>query len=289
VTRLILAFEDQELSLNYPKSLETDIQALFGNSQVTAGKPVRSIIVQEESERFSVQCDSKTIIHGLRREDCLLVLLGEVVHSLITDLSSGVVLHSGALLWGDQGILLPGSTGAGKSCLSAWLARKGFTYLTDECVVLKPQVPYFSALTRPLVLKDRASTSFAELKRMHEGSIVPGRNAILWPENSVSSNQPRTCRLVVFPRYEEGALLRIASLSPAQAALRLTSCNVNARNIPDHGFSIVTSFARCVPAITVSYGSFDVLQGAFDAFLKLVVESKLGPHDTHRILAPVHD
>jgi hypothetical protein len=56
------------------------------------------IVVLEDgcSEKFSIQCDGTTRFSSLRRDDCLFVLLGEVVHALITDLNSGVALHSGS-------------------------------------------------------------------------------------------------------------------------------------------------------------------------------------------------
>src|SRR5262249_27006149 len=150
-----------------------------------------------------IQCDSTTTFNALHKDDCLFVLMGEVVHALITDLNSGVALHSGAVLFGDQGILLPGATGAGKSSLTAWLADRGFSYLTDECVVLRPQIPYFSALARPLVMKN----SIAALQKMNSSSIVSARGSIFWPQNAIPSNQHRTCKLFVLPRFELGTQL----------------------------------------------------------------------------------
>lgn len=286
MNRIILAFENQRLALSYPESLHRVIQLLFANIQAPIGSPGRTLVVQEDecSERFSIQCDGATKFRGVRRDDCLLLLLGEVVHALITDLNSGVALHAGAVLCGERAILLPGGTGVGKSCLTAWLADRGFSYLTDECVVLRPQVPYLSALARPLITKNRVSISIAELKKMNKTSIVAGSNAIFWPQDVTPPGQPRDCQLIILPRFEDGAQLRIESLNAAQTALELTACNVNARNLSDHGFGIVTSFARCVPAIMVRYGGFDQLAGTFDTLLKLIAESKLSYHATRRLL-----
>ena len=277
MNRIALALENQEVALSYPESLQTDIQALFAHLQAAAQLPNHTIDVQEDgcSEKFSIQCDGTTRFSSLRRDDCLFVLLGEVVHALITDLDSGVALHSGAVLFGDQGILLPGATGAGKSSLTAWLADRDFSYLTDECVVLRPQVPYFSALARPLVMKNRGDPSIAALQKINSASIVSARGSIFWPQNAIPSDQPRACKLFVLPRFEVNARFQIEPLSAAQTALELTACNVNARNLTDHGFGIVTSFARDVPAIMLRYGSFDQLQGVFDTLLKLIAESTL--------------
>jgi hypothetical protein len=247
------------------------------------------MVVKEDecSEGYNIHCDG-TNFRGLCRDDCLFVLLGEVVRALITDLDSGVALHAGAVLNGEQGILLPGATGAGKSSLTAWLAGKGFNYATDECVVLKPQVPYFNALARPVITKNNTSESATSLKKMSKVSIVSGPISIFWPENALPSDQLRRCQLIMFPRFEKGAQLRIESLSAAQASLELMACNVNARNLCDHGVRIITSVARCVPAITLRYGSFDQLEGSLATLLKLLAERQPSPHALHGLLTSFH-
>ena len=214
----------------------------------------------------------------------MFALLGEVVDALITDLDSGVALHAGAVLYGDSGILLPGPSGAGKSSLTAWLADRGFAYATDECVVLKQKVPYFSALARPLVTKNNTSTTVPSLRKLRKRFIVSGHISIFWPQNALPSDQLRHCKLIVFPKFEYGAQLHIQLLSPAQAALKLMACNVNARNLPDHGVSIITSFARCASAIMVRYGGFDQLEESFDTLLAHIVRGELGAHATHELL-----
>ena len=279
-----LAFEGEVVALNYPSSLQGDIKALFGTREAPECLRSRTISVEEEAGgRFAIQGERKTKVAGLTRDDCLLYLVGEVVEALITGVGSGVVLHSGAVSWQGKGILLPGKTGAGKSCLSAWLAERGFDYLTDECVVLRREVPSFVALTRPLVMKNGASTSFFGDPAGTE-LIVSGPTAIFWPENAMSSDQPGHCHLVVFPRFESGAQLRIEPLTAAQTAIELMGCNVNARNLPDHGLGVVTCFAGTVPAIALRYGSFEQLEEALDALLKLVVRSDLGSLAIRRAL-----
>lgn len=281
--RIQVALEDQVVALNYPARLQSSIEALIGKRETVLSGASRSITVEEESPgQFSLIAEGKAKVGQLNKEDCLLLLIGELVHALITDLDSGVVVHAGALSWKGKGILLPGATGAGKSCLSAWLADKGFDYLTDECVVLRPEVPSFTALSRPLVLKNRTN---AVTSKKQDQLIVAGTNAIIWPQSISPGNQLRDCRLVIFPHFEHGTPLRIDSLSAAEAAFRLMACNVNARNLPDHGLGIVTSFALEVPAIVLHYGDFDQLDGGIDALLKLVAGSILDPAAIRHALA----
>ena len=43
--------------------------------------------------------------------------------------------------------------------------------------------------------------------------------------------------------------------------LKLMECNLNARNLAGHGFATLSAFARSVPALVLTYGSFDQLGG----------------------------
>ena len=90
---------------------------------------------------------------------------------------------------------------------------------------------------------------------------------------------------MVFPRFEQGASLRIEILSAAQAGLELTACNVNARNLFDHGFGTITSFARGVPAVMLHYGDFTQLEGVLDTLLKLAAEGSADAPEFRRLFA----
>jgi hypothetical protein len=276
--RIILALENQELALNYPESLEQHIRGLFANIQQTHGSPEREMIVYEDErlKRYDIDFDGTTKFRRLCKDDCLFALLGQVVEALITDVDSGVALHAGAVLHGNRGILLPGPSGAGKSSLTAWLADRGFRYATDECVILKPEVPCFNVLSRPLVTKNNSSASVRSLKKISKISIVSGHISIFWPRSALPSDQLRHCQLIVFPRFQSGAQLQIDTLTAAQATLALMACNVNARNLSDHGVGIITSFARRVSAITLHYGSFDQLEGLFDSALVAYCQKNIG-------------
>ena len=283
-----LTFEEQSVALEFPDSLKKEIEALF-KPLTQLASPAQfgdsTITVQETKRgRFCLHGDCQQEMDGLDRDTTLLSLAGEVVHALIVGLDTGVVLHAGAVSWKGIGILLPGSTGAGKSCLSAWLASRGFDYLTDECVVLHSDAPRFTALPRPLILKDYASTSLREALKNPQ-PIVSGPPAIFWPANTPPCDQPFPCRLIVFPRFAAGAELSIEPLGAAETALLLTSCNVNARNLPDHGLGTISAMAREVPAVAIRYGSFDPLEDAFDVVLKLIAGSNLDPLHMRRALA----
>jgi hypothetical protein len=264
-----LALEDQVVALIYPDKLQNEIEALFRSRGPILRLPSHKILIHEQrAGLFSLQTDGKMKFDGLDRNQLFLSLVGEVVQTLISDIDSGVVEHAGALTWNGKGIILPGTTGSGKSSICAWLAQQGFEYLTDECVVLQPEVPWFTALPRPLVMKDEATRSVQ--CPATERLFVSGTSTIFWPENSARSDHSYSCHLILFPQFERGSQLEFTKLSAAQTALELTTCNVNARNLADHGFGIVTSYALKVPAVKLRYGSFQQLEGPLERLYQLL-------------------
>lgn len=194
------------------------------------------------------------------------VLFDRVIFHLLDRNSNGVALHAGAVGRGTGVILLPGESGAGKSTLTAWLGSRGFSCLTDELVFLDAAEPgrtcYFS---RPLHIKPGAKelvkrmllvngTADGVLEDQH-GMIVP-RRAI----SSVSGPAESPPSILLFPTFRIGAVPGLEKLSPGRAGSCLMSCNVNGRNLEDHGFGPLMALARSAPAFRLVYGGFDGLE-----------------------------
>ena len=76
----------------------------------------------------------------------------------------------------------------------------------------------------------------------------------LFSPNTTLSEPP--LRLIIFPHYQAGSNFELQQLSKAQAGLELMQCLINARNLPDHGFSEITRLTRTVPAYKMTYASF---------------------------------
>ena len=276
--QIVLSLADQAVVVEYPESLQDDLRTLLGGRTNRVPKAAPTIIVQEDgsSDRYILYPDGRAKLRNLDRGDCVYALLGEAGHSLLTNLSTGVAFHAGAVSLRNLGLVLPGTSGSGKSSLTAWFIDNGFDYLTDEIVVFDSDVPNFTAFSRPLVLKSGSSVAIASLKAMASApSIAVGSNQIILPTAEPRPPMQHQCRLIVFPRFAEGAELTIEPLTAAQTGLELMACNVNARNLVNHGFDIVTSIARSVPAVMLRYGNFELLHGVLDAFAELVLQSDL--------------
>lgn len=190
-----------------------------------------------------------------------------VIYQLLNTNCSGVALHAGALVLDGKVMLLPGASGAGKSTLTAWLAAKeDITCLTDELVLVSEEGGglVLTPFTRPLCLKpgsrDVVKTflpkgALADSLEDQQGLMVPLRriNAIAPPLHLVPTQ-------LLFPFFRPGVPCALEPLSPARVLPLLISCDVNGRNLADHGFSLLTRLARSTSAYRLVFSSFDGLE-----------------------------
>ena len=202
------------------------------------------------------------------------VLFDAVIFNLLNKNSHGIAFHAGAVAWQEKVILLPGQSGYGKSSMTTCLLTHGFSYLTDELYFIPvnenaPMLPF----TRPLCIKPDTTTAVSQLISERalstaiadkDGLVIPHRS--LNPDFLPISSPPS---LILLPRYLAGSTLKIDKISAAQVCTLLMTCDVNARNLADHGFQQIVQFARSTPAYQITYSSFkginDALRDLFDA------------------------
>jgi hypothetical protein len=204
----------------------------------------------------------RLLYDGRSAADVANLLLGDSCHELADQSRGGLLFHAAALARRGKGLILPGTIGAGKSTLAAWLLARGFDYLTDELVFVAPGSGRFQAFARPLNLKPPARVI---LQRKFDfegqsGQVFSGSQFDLVPPtfiNPRSQVSEPDLGLILFPRYLPESAFDLRRLSRAQAGLELMQCLVNARNLPDYGFSEITRLARTAAAYQMCYAGFD--------------------------------
>ena len=93
-------------------------------------EPVRYDIISAGSEPFlSLWTGERKLFFGTSLYKLAYVLMNEVIFHCININDSQHALHAGAVRKQDCCILLPGSSGKGKSTLTAWLVTQGYHYL----------------------------------------------------------------------------------------------------------------------------------------------------------------
>lgn len=222
---------------------------------------------QPGGAKLTLHCGERSHYRG----DCLAglasSLLGQTIYHLSDKSQGGLLFHAAAVSWKGRCVVLPGKTGAGKTTLAAWLVRKGLGYLTDELVYVPFGLANIQPFVRPLNIKPSAQSALRSSRILDFESLEPqilgGRDVTLVSavalDSPVAPARPGL-GVIAFPRYQTRSRFSAERLSKAQAGMGLMGCLINARNLPDHGFTEVTRLARMAPAFRVSYGDFDQLE-----------------------------
>ena len=197
------------------------------------------------------------------------LLVEEVMHQLMMRSDSGLLLHAAALRLRGQGVLLPGESRSGKSTTAAWLASRGWDYLTDELVFLPLGAAAFQPFSRPIQL--RAESRPALSAAWAPGTVLSGTAFDLVGAPAPAREGPGTStsplRLIVFPRHQQTGGCQVLPLSRARAGLELMRSLLNARNLPDHGFTHVAQVARSTTDVRLIYSEIRDLNGQLEALL----------------------
>jgi len=68
--------------------------------------------------------------------DAIYHLTDRLVFHIADKTKRDVCLHAAAVGSNDKALVIPADSGSGKSSFTAWLVHQGFTYITDELVVM---------------------------------------------------------------------------------------------------------------------------------------------------------
>jgi hypothetical protein len=258
-------FGDTVVSISYDNPIALSyLTLLFGDVSGPAPESRAGgvmIELRRETEEEYVIDTGKALYRGPLGVSCAAILYDLVILHLLFNASGGLALHAGAVTCRDKLLLLPGQSGSGKSSLTAWLASRGCTYLTDELLLLPSQpdhrVEYF---TRPVCLKPDVLPA---VKRHFNPSLLEGMlqdsNGAIIPHRSLSpapADDGPSWRMILLPAYRQGASFSIEQLPAAQVTMILMNCLANGRNLEDHGFGSIVRLARTMSAYRLTYGSF---------------------------------
>ncbi len=156
----------------------------------------------------------------------------QVNDRLATGDRSHVLVHAGALVApGGGALLLPASSGSGKTTTTLALVRGGYDYLSDEFAVLEPATLRVRAFARALSLKPGTQALLPDLAAKAVGPFGDGVSAYL-PAEAVrpgSVAEGGEVRWVVFPRYDPEATPSLRRLRPAEVLVGLATNTFNLR------------------------------------------------------------
>jgi hypothetical protein len=244
------------------KAVETHFKYCLGeNGPIIANY---KIITVSETD-FSVSINGSDLFSEITYDQVLWHLMQEGIAQLNGASITGLVFHAAALAHNDNGLILCGQSGTGKSSLAAWLTANGLQYLTDEVIAL-PTSPAsggeINGLCRSMILKRGSAFIWKRwLAKMESDGFLQFDDGSTWITptllNASAVRAKVTPRVLIFPQYIPEAQFNVQRLTPAEALFHLLQCLVNARNFPDYGMAAATRLARQVSAFSLTYSDIE--------------------------------
>lgn len=215
-------------------------------------------------DRLSLVREGVLLYEGEQAGSLAEAWLSAVSYDLAANSRGGQLFHAGALASPKGGVVVPAPSGAGKSTLVLWLASRGLSYRSDELVFVPETTTEAHPCVRPLSLKRAAAAAVAPFFEPGEDparALASPGGWLLAPSllepGPVAGTLPWS--LLLFPRFDPCGPFELEPLSKARAAVELTTCFINARNLPVLGFPEVARLAAAAPAYRLRYSAFDQL------------------------------
>jgi energy-coupling factor transporter ATP-binding protein EcfA2 len=181
-------------------------------------------------------------------------------------------LHAALVARSEDGLLLVGRKGAGKSTLAAHLVRCGWTYHTDETVAIDVQDPLIaSSYPNPISLKRGSWDFFSDLEVVPEGALAPPdlQRAQIPPRalGRVSNGKGVRVRAIVFLSRddEQEGLVRV---EPTESVISMVEETLDLRRVGVPGVRALVELSSQVQSYRCTLEGL----GAADALMTKAVK-----------------
>jgi hypothetical protein len=177
-----------------------------------------------DDDRYALYIGEELAAEGDRE----VALLGPALQALNAHAARswpGVACHAGGVAHDGNAILLPADPESGKSTLTAGLVRAGLQYLSDETVAFRPGENMIEPYPKPLSLDTGSWHLFPELEPFAD---LPDDDykQDQWhvPPDAIRTGAaagPCPARLLVFPKYVDGARTELSPIGRAEGLVEL--------------------------------------------------------------------
>jgi HprK-related kinase A len=186
-----------------------------------------------------------------------------------------LMLHSAVLERQGRAMVFPAWPGHGKTTLSAGLMLRGWRLLSDEFGLLRPLTRTLVPLPRLLPLKNASielirgfseeavlGPTFPKTRKGDVAHLKPTRESVERDKETAEAS------LIVFPRWQKDAKLRLESMKKSQAFLMLATNAFNYEVLGESAFRSVERLIRECPCYSFVYSDLDEAVTALSQLLE---------------------
>lgn len=171
-----------------------------------------------------------------------------------------LIIHSAIMEKNDQGLLLPGTPGSGKSTLCAALIHRGWRLLSDEMALLSFADSMIYPVPRPVSLKNKSIEIIkAFAPEAAWGDRVTGTakgdiEHMRVPEAGIRNlSTGIRAKYLVFPHYQSGGESKMVALSKGRASMGLIDNTFNFNILGERGFESISGLVNTLECYDFTY------------------------------------
>lgn len=275
VARLEPCWESPPLrALCFPFRVRTNIAGIGGfldemlaplAAEATAAATATVTLVDrggDHPQRYATYVDDEVVDEAAESRNLVATLVWIVNRRAVVGTCGHLILHAGAVQYGDRAVLVVGEMGAGKSTLVTGLVRRGADYLTDEAVAVDTTAGLVTPYPKAVGLDEGSWPLFADLRPDVPAVLEPERH-VSWqvaPERIRPGCVGTACSpaLVVLPTYRANApAVTVRAVTPRDTVLAFADQSFNFAALGKAGFDTAVWLARRCPAVGIVHSDLD--------------------------------
>lgn len=213
-------------------------------------------------DRYAACVDGEVIHETAEAANLIAALAWIVNRRAVAGTCGHLILHAGAVQFGERAVLAVGAMSSGKSTLVTGLVSGGAAYLTDEAVAVDATAGIVTPYPKAVTLDHGSWPLFPDLRPDLPDMLEPQQH-VSWqvaPERIRPGCVGTACApaLVVLPQYRADAPpATVTPVAPRDLVLALAEQSFNFADLGKVGFETAVWIARRCPAISIVHSDLD--------------------------------
>ena len=252
--------------------IDGHLRALLADLRVPNGSTMPGIIevLANGSGSYVLRSNGRVWAYSVPKENIGDEMVRMILLAALDAEPTLVHVHAGAVANRDGTAIIAGIPGSGKSTAIVTLLSSGFSYLTDERLVLSPDGLRVAGFPKPISLVWGSRQMFTHLDPRRTSIGTTSREAWQIPASSIGRCSPQKFTapsLVIFISYKANAPLRTTLVEPLDAAARLMTDSPDVISRGHAGAHAIVSLTASVPCIELEYSNAADLVSTTNALL----------------------